>query len=156
MQESPSIAWIYGFWYTLSGSVKSSQGKSAGDGAEKSSCYCRAIMGIEMFNRLCREKSEKREQLRQRVIEDVFKALGMLHEEVSFKTAYVFGSVIIPHKFWELSDIDIAFEGLERDKLFLAVGYLSRLLQRDVNAVHIEDIHFAEKIGKEAMRWKRN
>lgn len=113
-------------------------------------------MGLEVIKEVYRKKAEERERLRIKVIKDAFKVLEKLKEEVSFKDAYIFGSAAQPHQFTEFSDIDIAFTELEKDKLFFVVSFLSSHLQRDVNVVHIEDIHFKDKILKEGIKWKKD
>lgn len=113
-------------------------------------------MGLEVIKEVYRKKAEERERLRIKVIKDAFKVLEKLKEEVSFKDAYIFGSAAQPHQFTEFSDIDIAFTELEKDKLFFVVSFLSSHLQRDVNVIHIEDIHFKNKILKEGIKWKND
>lgn len=112
-------------------------------------------MGLEVIKDIYRRKAEKRERLRKEFLNTVYKALERLSEEVSFEDVYIFGSLTEPYKFGEYSDVDIAFKGLDRDGLFYAVSFLSGHLNREVNGVHMEDIHFKDKILKEGIRWKR-
>lgn len=113
-------------------------------------------MGLEIIKEVYKKKSEERERLRTRVIQDTLKALERLSEEVSFREAYIFGSLVKPYQFGKFSDVDIAFSGLDKDKLFFVTSFLSRYLERDVNVVHIEDIHFKDKILKEGIKWKNS
>lgn len=112
-------------------------------------------MSLEVIKEIYKKKAEERERLRLKTIKDTFEAIKRLAEVASFQEAYIFGSVTEPYQFGESSDIDIAFKGLDRDRLFFAVSFLSRCLGRDVNIVHIENIHFKEKILKDGMRWKK-
>lgn len=113
-------------------------------------------MGLEVIRKVYKRKSEEREILRKRVLKDVFKALENLRDEVSFEEAYIFGSVTEPYRFGEHSDIDFAFIGLDRDKLFFAAAFLSRYLNRDANVMHLGQIHFKDKILRSGIKWKRD
>lgn len=112
-------------------------------------------MGLEIIKAVYKRKTEEREKLRKALLEKTVHALGKLSEEVRFEDAYIFGSITGQSRFSEYSDIDIAFSGLDRDRLFYAVSFLSRELGRDVNAIHLEDIHFRDKIIREGIKWKR-
>lgn len=111
-------------------------------------------MRLEVIKEIYKKKAEEREQLRLKTIKDTFEAIKRLAEVAFFQEAYIFGSVTEPYQFGESSDIDIAFKKLDRDRLFFAVSFLSRWLGRDVNIVHLENIHFKERILKDGMRWK--
>ncbi len=113
-------------------------------------------MGLEIIKGIYKKKTEEREKLRKEFLKRVFEALKKLSEDVSFEDAYLFGSVTEENRFSGSSDIDIAFKNLDRDRLFYAVSFLSTCLGRDVNVVHLEDIHFKDKIMKEGIRWKRD
>jgi len=102
------------------------------------------------------KKDLEREELRKKVLHDVFKVLEDLSKDTAFDEAYIFGSVAEETKFSEHSDVDIAFKGLDRDKLFQVVGLISNQLGRDVNIVHLEDIHFRENIMRKGLRWKKD
>ncbi len=112
-------------------------------------------MGLEVIKEIYKKKAEERERLRLKTIKNTFEAVKKVAEIASFQDAYIFGSVTEPYQFGESSDIDIAFRGLERDKLFFVVSFLSRYIKRNVNVVHIEDVYFKNKILKEGMKWKK-
>lgn len=113
-------------------------------------------MGMEVIKNVYKRKLEERENLRLNLLEDVNRVLGKLLREVRFEEAYIFGSLTRPYRFSEASDIDIAFKALDKDRLFFTVGFLSRELERDVNVVEIENIHFKDKILREGIRWKKD
>ncbi|HAP32172.1 MAG TPA: hypothetical protein DCQ14_03855 [Firmicutes bacterium] len=112
-------------------------------------------MGLEIIREIYKKKADAREKTRINTIGQLCAALEKLAQEVSFAEAYIFGSVIKPYRFGDASDLDIAFKELERDRLYTVISFLSDYLQREVNAVHMEDVHFQEKIVREGMRWKR-
>ncbi|MFQ5454994.1 MAG: nucleotidyltransferase family protein [Nitrospirota bacterium] len=89
-------------------------------------------------------------------MKNVFTALERLSEEVSFEEAYIFGSITKPYQFGDFSDVDIAFKGLDKDKLFFTISFLNRLIGRDISVVIIETAHFKDKILREGIRWKRD
>jgi predicted nucleotidyltransferase len=113
-------------------------------------------MGFEIIKAVYKRKTEEKEKLRKELLEKTHNALKKLSEEIYFEDAYIFGSLSGQYRFSEYSDIDIAFRGLDRDRLFYAVSFLSKELDRDVNAVHLEDIHFRDKIMRDGIKWKRD
>ena len=113
-------------------------------------------MTLDVIEKVYEEKSKERERIRKKTLSDVQAALSQLRNEVNFDDAYIFGSVTSPNCFHDQSDIDLAFKGLDADKLFFTTAYLSRKLERDINIVNLEEIHFKEKILKTGTRWKKD
>ena len=102
------------------------------------------------------EKNRKRqEELRLWVIEKILTAIDKLSEEIAFKEAYLFGSVIKPFRFSERSDIDIGFIGLDNRHFFKVMSYISEEAGRDVDIVQLEDHRLADKIKRGGIRWRR-
>lgn len=112
-------------------------------------------MGLEVIKEVYRRKSMESEKLRQGLINDVSQALVRLSKKVSFEEAYIFGSLAEPNQFGEFSDIDVAFKGLDKNKLFSTISFLNRWLGRDVCVVLIEEVHFRDKILREGVKWKK-
>ncbi len=113
-------------------------------------------MGLEVIEKIYQEKSKERERIRKKALREISVVLELLRKEILFEDVFIFGSVTNPSQYYEQSDIDLAFKGLERDKLFFVTGYLSRHLERDINVVDLEEIHFKEKILKTGIRWKKD
>ncbi len=113
-------------------------------------------MGLEVIEKVHQKKRAKKEKTRKKALRDISTVLELLKKDVFFEDAYLFGSVTKPFQFHEHSDIDLAFKGLDGDKLFFATGFLSRYLERDVNVVPLEDIHFKDKILKQGIKWKND
>ena len=57
------------------------------------------------------EKSKEEKRLA--ILEKAQNALGILSKEISFKKAYIFGSILRRKKFYYDSDVDIAVYGLK-------------------------------------------
>ena len=112
-------------------------------------------MDLGIIKGIYKRKSKQRERQRKDFIKEVLIALEKLRKDVSFDEVYIFGSLARPYQFGEDSDVDLAFKGLDQDKLFVAIGRLSGELGRTVNVVDIDDIHFKDKILREGIRWKR-
>jgi predicted nucleotidyltransferase len=115
----------------------------------------RGNMKLEIIKEVHRKKREKMELLRERLLQDTLGAILEFKKAADFKEAYIFGSLSKPYQFGEFSDIDIAFSGLSSDKLPLAIGFLSRKIERDVNVVVMEKVHFAKKILERGIKWRR-
>jgi len=98
-----------------------------------------------------REKEKKRIELLRKISD----ALNKLSEEITFREAYIFGSVLKPRKFYYDSDIDIAVSGLANKDFFLFMSRLADLLGRDIDVLQIEKHRLKDKIIKEGLLWKR-
>jgi len=112
-------------------------------------------MNLEVIRGVYKRKSQEREKYRKDFIDEVFKALEKLTKEVFFEEAYIFGSLTKPYQFGKRSDVDLAFKGLDKDKLFITISHLSLELGRDVNVVAIDDVHFKDKILREGIKWRK-
>ncbi|MEW6525263.1 MAG: hypothetical protein AB1444_01190 [Spirochaetota bacterium] len=64
------------------------------------------------------KKKEERERIRCELLHKIHSVLEELYAVISFQEAYIFGSITRPYSFYEYSDIDIGFIGLD-DKDFL-------------------------------------
>ncbi len=113
-------------------------------------------MGREILDKALKKEAEEKELLRKQVMSDTFNILKVLSQDTPFEKAFIFGSLTEPFKFRKNSDVDIAFKGLDKDSLFYVVGFLSSHLERDVNVVHIEDVHFRDKIIRDGIEWKKD
>ncbi|MCS7279941.1 MAG: nucleotidyltransferase domain-containing protein [Thermodesulfobacteriaceae bacterium] len=113
-------------------------------------------MGFELIQRVYQQKRNERERLRLKILKKTFLALEELSKEVSFKEAYLFGSITKPYRFRPNSDVDLAFLELEKDKLFYTVAFLSNFLEREVDVVELERVSFKKKIFTEGIKWKKN
>jgi hypothetical protein len=102
------------------------------------------------------EKNKKdQEALRLRLLDKLGHALDDLSREIPFEEAFLFGSVTIPYRFSERSDVDVGFVGLHDDHFFKAMSFLSAQLCVDVDIVQLETHRLGEKIKREGARWKK-
>jgi len=108
-----------------------------------------------LFDRVIRDRKSHREALRQAMIDRVRRALKEMSESIHFKDAYLFGTITKPYRFFEKSDVDIAFIGLRDEDFFKAIAYLSRRLERNVDVVQLEKYRLREKVIKEGIPWTR-
>jgi len=111
---------------------------------------------MSLFEKVLEEELLKRERLRQETLFKTKKVLRKLREKVFFEKAYIFGSLVCPGEYSIQSDIDIAFEKLEPNKLFYTVAFLSSELGREVDVIELEKApsFFREKVLKEGILWK--
>lgn len=98
-------------------------------------------------------KKEKREKLRVAQIKKVLIVLDKLAEQVNFKKAYLFGSLVKPYAFYPDSDIDIGFTGLRDADFFKTIAFLSSELDRDVDVIQMEEHRLKNKIVREGIKW---
>lgn len=95
-------------------------------------------------------KKAEIEELRKITKRQVEQALKELSKTVSFKKAYLFGSILSP-SFREDSDVDIAFEGLRDREFFKAMAFLSSYIDRDVDIIQLEEYRLRENVIKQGL-----
>lgn len=103
------------------------------------------------LNKIEQRKEEKRLELLQKILE----GLNRISKEISFKKAYIFGSILKKKKFYYDSDVDIAVEGLNNENFFTFMSRISDLLGREVDVIQIETHRLKNKIIKEGLLWKK-
>lgn len=103
---------------------------------------------------LMRQKKEREEQ-RLRLLDRIHEAISQLSTQVAFQDAYVFGSVVKPHRFIPDSDVDIGFIGLKDEGFFKAMAFLSEVVGRDVDVLQLEGHRMEWKVKREGIRWKK-
>ncbi|RLA97983.1 MAG: hypothetical protein DRG32_02475 [Deltaproteobacteria bacterium] len=108
-----------------------------------------------LLDRALADEKERRERRRKELLESVFQALEELSHEITFREAYIFGSLTKPYRHFDESDIDIGFVGLKNEDFFQAMAFLSRKLGTEVDLLQLENHRLQEKILKEGIRWKR-
>ena len=113
------------------------------------------IFKTTLLDEVIEKKRKEREDLRLNVIAKILTAIDRLSGEIAFDEAYLFGSVTKPFRFFESSDIDIGFVGLDNRHFFKVMSYLSDETGHDVDVVQIEDHRLADKIKKGGVRWRR-
>ncbi len=102
-----------------------------------------------------RKRRERSEALRRETLRKVFEALEELSLLVRFDEAFVFGSLTVPYRFTEHSDIDVAFLGLGDEDFFRAMAFLSGKLGRDVDIIQLEGHRLRDRIEREGVRWRK-
>ena len=106
-----------------------------------------------LIDKTIARKRKEREAKRLQFIERLFDILRRLSKSVSFDEAYIFGSVIKPHRFSELSDIDVSFIGLKDEDFFKTMSFISNEIGLEVDVIQLEGHRLADKIKREGIRW---
>ena len=103
------------------------------------------------------EKREKWEKKRKRILQRTTNVLSRLSKKVKFSEAYLFGSLTLPYRFTEDSDVDIGFFGLADEDFFYSIAFLSREIGRDVDVIQLECHPFRDKIQTAGVKtWTKN
>lgn len=101
-------------------------------------------------------KREEREKARLAYIRRVAQSLDALSELVSFREAYIFGSLTKAGSFRPgVSDVDIAIAGLRDEDFFKAASFLSRELGIEVDLIQLEGHRLEPEIKKEGLKWTK-
>ena len=110
---------------------------------------------IHLLERALARRRESREKRRQECLVVALRALEELSREIPFEEAYLFGSLTKAGRFFEGSDLDVAFVGLRDEDFFRASAFLWRAMGTEVDILPLEDHPLKEKVLKEGIRWKR-
>ncbi len=81
--------------------------------------------------------------------------LNTISNEVAFKKAYIFGSILKKKKFYYDSDVDIAVSGLKDEDFFRFMSHISDMLNREIDVVQLENHRLRDKVIKEGLLWKK-
>ncbi|MBU0764754.1 MAG: nucleotidyltransferase domain-containing protein [Bacteroidetes bacterium] len=99
-----------------------------------------------------KQKSDDREKMRIKVLEKTKVVIKEYFILFNLKSLYITGSLIVPYKFGNRSDIDIAVEGFPEDKYFLAMAELEEKLARKIEIIELENCRFASQIRSNGMQ----
>ncbi|MBE9064590.1 nucleotidyltransferase family protein [cf. Phormidesmis sp. LEGE 11477] len=100
--------------------------------------------------RLARERKQN-EQTRQQILQETLDWLTANAERYGISSGYLFGSVIVPNRFTQRSDIDLAVETYKEGNICALMSGIP--VMRDVDVVPLDQCHFAEKIRQEGIAW---
>lgn len=86
------------------------------------------------------------------MLAETISAMQKVFGEFPVQEAYVVGSLIVPCKFHQHSDIDIAVRGIDNENFFAILSRLNMLLPRMVDIIEIERCNFAETIISKGLK----
>ena len=109
-----------------------------------------------LLDRALARERERRERRRRERLAEVFGALEELSRRVPFEEVYIFGSLAKPYRYFDDSDVDVAFVGLRDEDFFQAIAFLSQKLKAEVDVLQLEGHPLREKIVREGIKWKRS
>ena len=95
------------------------------------------------------------EQLRQQVLQATLDFLDEFGVRYGLEKAALFGSILVPGRFHEQSDVDIAVENVEPAVFFDLMASLSMALGQEVELVDLRHCHFADQIRQKGMVWTK-
>lgn len=105
--------------------------------------------------RLTQQKADN-EQDRQQILQMTMSWLGENAARYGIEGGYIFGSVTLPGRFRDRSDVDLAVETHKTGDICALMGDLSMHINRDVDLIPLDQCHFAEKIRRIGLSWKQN
>ena len=95
----------------------------------------------------------KQERRRLALLNDVLRLLDHRAAQFGIRRAYLFGSIIRPGHFGDLSDVDIGVEALSPAQYCSALAVFSTELGCKVDLVELDQCHFAAKVRREGVVW---
>ena len=105
--------------------------------------------------RLAKQKVQN-EQARQQLLPYVLEWLEENAATYEIYNGYIFGSLTQPNRFTQHSDVDIAIETYKSGDVCGLMSALSMHIDRDVDAIPLDQVHFAEKIRNTGVPWTAN
>lgn len=114
-----------------------------------------ASFDISIWKRALIENRHVRNRKRLQAVEKVWIAIERLSYIYKWDDLYIFGSAAKTERFGNASDIDIGIAGLDKFLHYRFIADLSRLIEREVDVVRLEDCSFAETIRTRGIRWKK-
>lgn len=112
-------------------------------------CYSNPV--FELLKVRDEERLAQREVLRRKVLNEL---RASLTEIAPGEPVFVFGSLLKPHGFHAMSDVDVAFEAEPRRwSLYGTQAELEERLHRRVDVMLLSETRLREKIEREGERW---
>lgn len=96
------------------------------------------------------------ERQRQSTLSRLEELLELAAERFGLRRAVIFGSIIAPGRFTDQSDVDVAVIDLPSEAFFPLAAFLSVGLEREVDLVWLDDLHFADVIRRDGRLWTRS
>jgi hypothetical protein len=111
------------------------------------------VFDTSVLDQALSELKARRERDRQSLLHRVRQWLDDHGRQYDLERVYIFGSLVRPNQFTDLSDIDLAVASTAGNQIFAWMAALSRALGREVDIVDLNECHFADKIRGEGMLW---
>lgn len=109
----------------------------------------------KLLDKYLTDIERKKERKRQGLLKKTQEVLNTLSSEISFREAYIFGSILKRKKFYLDSDIDIAILGLKDKDFFYVISRVADMLGRDVDIIQLERHPLKDKIIQEGLLWRK-
>lgn len=89
--------------------------------------------------KILREKKKKRELLKRKAVDEIYRLTSLLKEKFHFESCYIHGS-LLSDSFKTHSDIDIVVKGLKISDFFKAYAFLIRHSSYTIDLKPFEDL----------------
>jgi predicted nucleotidyltransferase len=114
-----------------------------------------SMYDISLAKKIYEEKCLAEEDARKTLLKNTVKKLTGYFSDINIKSVYITGSLIKEHCFKNFSDIDIAVEGLDKNKYWDIYGDLEHILETErIDLIELEKCRFKDSIRKEGFKIK--
>ena len=107
---------------------------------------------INLLTDIDNEKHKNAEKKRLELLQKSIFFIKNFFLKLDIQELYITGSLIVPGKFTNRSDIDIAVSGLQAEFYFKAISILEENLMRKVEIIELENCSFKEKIRTNGLK----
>lgn len=98
-----------------------------------------------------KEKYAKREKKRRKYLDFLKEKLTSYFKNIPVKEVYLVGSIVQEGDFYDVSDVDVAVEGLKEDYLKV-YGDLEEIIERGVDLIELEKCKFSHILKRTGVR----
>jgi predicted nucleotidyltransferase len=109
---------------------------------------------IELFMKIEESKKADSEYLRITTLEETKAVLEKVLPDFNVDEVIITGSLLVPYRFNNRSDIDIAVSGLRNEDYFTFISRLEELLLRNIEIIEFENCRFLDKIKTTGLKIK--
>lgn len=109
-----------------------------------------------VLDRALAEQAARWETERAALLDFLQQLLAEAAERFGLRSAYIFGSIVSPGRFSDLSDVDVAVVELPAKSFFSLAAFLSDRLGRDVDLIWLDEVHFAPRIRRNGLLWTKS
>jgi predicted nucleotidyltransferase len=102
-------------------------------------------------DRAVKQRRERLEQERRALLGVVEKTLRENREKYNIREAYITGSLLQPHRWYTLSDIDVAVGGCSQH-IFSIMGELEEATEKEVDVIDLDGHPLPDWVRKRSLK----
>jgi len=102
-------------------------------------------------DRAIKERRERLEKERRKLLDVAAKTLQENREKYNIREAYITGSLLRPHRWYQFSDVDVVVGGCSRHILSI-MGELEEATEKEVDVIDLDNHPSPDWVRKRSMK----